>query len=120
MTVFVVDEDMPRSTGRILAGLGHHVKDVRDHGLRGADDAAIFEFAQRNHAVVLTGDLGFGNPLRFTTAKHFGIVITRFPNEMSTGEINRLLTVQLGQLNDDDYRDNTIIVEPGQIRIRKK
>lgn len=119
MAVFVLDEDMPRSTGRMLSEIGHQVKDIRDYGLRGADDDRIFQFAQDNQAVLLTADLGFGNPLRYARHRHFGIVIARFPNEMTTDAINRLLARQLGQIGDDNYRGNTIVVEPGQIRIRK-
>jgi len=54
MPKFVIDEDMPRSTGTILKEHGYDVKDVRDYGLRGAEDKAIYEFAQREKAVILT------------------------------------------------------------------
>lgn len=38
MPTFVIDEDMPRSTAGVLAESGHEALDVRDCGLRGADD----------------------------------------------------------------------------------
>ena len=38
MPKFVIDEDMPRSTSKVLKDSGYEVKDIRDHGLRGADD----------------------------------------------------------------------------------
>ena len=87
MPRFVIDEDMPRSTGKILREHGYDVKDIRDYGLRGAEDEEIYEFAQKEKAVVLTGDRDFGNILRFPPGKHFGIVIPHFPNEMPTAEI---------------------------------
>lgn len=65
MLRFVVDEDMPRSTSRILRDRGFEVLDVRDCGLRGAKDVDIFKFAQREDAVILTGDVGFGNLLSY-------------------------------------------------------
>ena len=37
MPKFVIDEDMPRSTGMMLKDHGYHVKNIRDHGLRGAE-----------------------------------------------------------------------------------
>jgi len=119
MAVFVIDEDMPRSTGRVLAGRGYAVKDIRDFELRGADDHAIYQFAQENRAVLITGDLGFGNPLRFPLGRHFGIVIVRFPNEMSTAEINRQLVDRLTGLSEGDFEGHVIIVEPGRVRIRR-
>ena len=37
-----------------------------------------------NKAVLLTGDLGFGNLLHFPLGTHSGIFIAHFPNEIST------------------------------------
>lgn len=42
MPQFVIDEDMPRSTGKILKEQGYDVKDIRDYGLRGAADEEIY------------------------------------------------------------------------------
>ncbi len=55
---FLIDEDMPRSTGSTLASAGHEVLDVRDSGLRGRGDKEVFDFAQRSAATILTGDIG--------------------------------------------------------------
>lgn len=54
MVRFVIDEDMPRSTGVALSSEGYEVKDVRDHGYRGLGDEEIYTFAQREKAVLLT------------------------------------------------------------------
>jgi len=89
MVRFVIDEDMPRSTGVALSSEGYEVKDVRDHGYRGLGDEEIYRFAQRGKAVLLTADLGFSNILKFPLGQHFGIVVARFPNEMAPREINR-------------------------------
>ncbi len=55
MLKFVIDEDLPRSTGITLKENGYDVLDVRDHGLRGESDEKIYKYAQKNEAVVLTG-----------------------------------------------------------------
>ncbi|HEX3034541.1 MAG TPA: DUF5615 family PIN-like protein [Thermodesulfobacteriota bacterium] len=120
MPKFVIDEDLSRSTGRILQEHGYVVKDIRDYGLRGAKDEEIYNFAQGEKAVILTGDKGFGNILRFPLGKHFGIVIVRFPNEMPTMEINKRLIERLRDLSEDDYKGNLIIIEPSKIRIKRK
>ena len=96
------------------------LKDIRDYGLRGAEDEKIYEFAQREKAVILTGDRGFGNILRFPLGSHFGIVVAHFPNEMSTTEINRRLVERFKDLSKDDFKGNLIIIEPRKIRIRRK
>ena len=62
MPKFVIDEDIPRSTGRILKQRGYDVRDIRDYGLRGAEDEEIYKFAQREKAVILTGCLLYTSP----------------------------------------------------------
>ncbi len=120
MPKFVIDEDMSYSTGRILKQRGYDVRDIRDYGLRGAEDEEIYDFAQREKAVILTGDRGFGNILRFPLDKHFGIVVVHFPNETPTIEINRYLIERFKDLSEDDFKGNLIIIEPEKIRIRRK
>ena len=120
MLSFLVDEDLPRSTAQALKDLGHRVFDARDCGLRGCSDDEIFDFAQKEKASVLTGDLGFGNILRYPIGSHFGIVIAHFPNEISNSELNRHITSALRGLSGTELPGNLIIIEPGRLRIRKK
>jgi predicted nuclease of predicted toxin-antitoxin system len=65
MLKFFIDEDMPRSTADVLRERGHEALDVRDCGLRGKSDDEVFKFAQKEGAIVLTADLGFGNFLHY-------------------------------------------------------
>ncbi len=120
MLKFVIDEDMPRSTSKVLKSRGYEVLDVRDCGLRGKSDDEVFKFAQKEKAIILTGDLGFGNILRFPINTHFGIAITRFPNEISTSELNNQIIKAFETLTETDFKGNLIILEPGKIRLRKK
>ena len=120
MPKFVIDEDMPRSTSKVLKDNGYEVKDIRDHGLRGADDDRIYQFTQVNQSVLITGDMGFANILHFPIGSHFGIVIAHFPNEMSTDEINRQLVEKIKGIAEEDFTGNLIIIEPGKLRIRRK
>jgi len=120
MLKFVVDEDLPRSTSKILREKGFEVLDVRERGLRGLSNEEIFRIAQREKAVFLTGDLGFGNLLHFPMGSHSGIVIVRFPSGVSTSELNRQMTISLNRLSEDDIRGNLVIIEPGRIRIRRR
>jgi predicted nuclease of predicted toxin-antitoxin system len=119
MARFVLDEDLPRSTGVALTREGYEVKDIRDHGYRGSGDEEIYRFAQEEKAVLLTGDLGFSNILKFPLGQHFGIVVARFPNEMAPRKINREIVSSLGGLGENEIRRNLIILEPGRIRIKR-
>lgn len=120
MPKFVINEDMPRSTAKHLTMLGYDAKDVRDVGLRGAKDDEVFAFTQINEAALITGDLGFGNILRFPIGSHHGIVIAHFPNEVSTYEINSELEARLYEIEESSFKGSLIIIEPRKVRIRKK
>jgi len=84
------------------------------------DDGEIFEFSQRNTAVLLTGDIGFGNLFHFPVGTHSGIFIARFPNEISSSELNNQILNAFMSLKENDFRGNLIILEPGKLRIRRK
>lgn len=120
MALFLIDEDMHRSVAKVLEQLGHHTKDVRDEGLRGQSDDEIFHYAQTHKAVLLTADLDFSDTTRFPLGSHHGIVILRFPNELSTTQINTEVAKALKDLTEQDFTGNLIIVSPGRIRIRRK
>jgi len=115
----VVDEDLPRSLADALSSLGFSVFDVRDYGLRGSSDDRIFTFAQKQKAVLFSGDLGFSNTLTFPLGKHNGICILRFPNEVSTQVIKEEVAKLLSGISVDDYFGNLIILSPSKLRIRR-
>ena len=115
----VIDEDLHRSIGKTLSELGFDVFDVRDYGLRSHPDEEIFRFAQNKKAVLFSSDLGFSNTLRFPLGSHHGIVVLRFPNELSTTLINKQVKKLLKKLFSSDYTGNLIIVSPGKLRIRR-
>ena len=115
----VIDEDLHRSLGKTLSELEFDILDVRDHGLRSHPDEEIFIFAQRHKAILFSSDLGFSNTLLFPLGSHHGIVILRFPNELSTTLINKQIKKLLEKLLPNDYDGNLIIVSPGKLRIRR-
>src|SRR4030042_2447524 len=114
----VIDEDLPRSLEAMIRTLGWEVLSVRDH-LRGGLDEEVFDFARQNKAALFSADLGFANIIRFPPGSHYGIIISRFPNEISTHRFVDEIKKALGQLSTETIKGNLIIVEPGKIRIRR-
>jgi len=47
MLKFLIDEDLPRSTAKVLRDRGYKVLDIRDCGLRGEVDEEIFNLAKK-------------------------------------------------------------------------
>ena len=119
MPKFLIDENMPQSLALALRRQMHEALDVRDCGLRGAPDSEVFAFAQREHAVLISADMGFGNILDFPLGSHGGIVIAHFPNDFSVPEINTLIAQVVQNHDAVFYQGNLVIIEPGTIRIRR-
>ena len=115
----MIDEDMPRSTAKALSKAGFDCLDIRDLKLRGSPDTLVFRKAQEENCVILTADLGFSNNLRFTLGSHKGIIIARFPNEMSTDKLNQILLDAITSVRED-LPGNLTIIEPDRIRIRRR
>lgn len=118
MRAFLVDEDLPRSLSRELLAAGFSSQDVRDVGLRGKSDDEIFHYASTHRLTLLTGDLGFGNILRYPLGQHHGIVVARLPNEMSVAAVNETVVRALQDLSESDFIGNVVIIEVGRIRLR--
>ena len=119
MIHFLIDEDMPRSTAKVLRDAGLQCSDVRDIGLRAAADQTIFEWAQENKCIILTEDLGFSNTLRFPLGSHNGIIVARLPSTMPPETINQILVNTILDIKED-LPNNLTIIEPKKIRIRRK
>lgn len=93
---------------------------VLDIGLRGRSDEAILEHARLNSLVLVTGDLEFGNILRYPLGSHSGIVVSRFPNEVPSQTLNEAILEAVRHVDSGELTGNLLIVEPGKARLRKK
>jgi len=116
---FLVDEDMPRSTARVLRQARHTAEDVRDVGLRGHSDQEVFDYAQSQGAILVTADKGFSNALRFPPGTHSGIIVVRVPDELPTSKVNQEILNALVSLEDVDLTGLIVIVEVARTRIRR-
>lgn len=118
--IAVIDEDLPRALKPALERGGWAVIDIRETALRGSPDEKVFRFAQNKKAVLFSGDLGFANIIRFPVGSHSGLVILRLPNELSTQSLVNITLKALSKLKIQDIQGNLIIIEPGNIRVRKE
>jgi hypothetical protein len=69
--------------------------------------------------VILTQDLEFGNLLRFPLDTHHGILVARFPNEVSSEALNGAIATALRDMSPEEIKSRLLIVEPGRVRLRK-
>jgi predicted nuclease of predicted toxin-antitoxin system len=117
---FLVDEDLPRSTVNLLRQHGHEATDIRDTGLRGAIDADIAVYVQRNGYCLLSGDMGFADIRNYPPGKYSGIVVLHLPAKATSSTILTLLKSLLVQTEIiNQLKGKLAIVEAGRVRIRK-
>jgi len=118
--IFLIDEDLPRSTGALLRRYGHEFVDVRDIGLSGFKDSQIAQYAIRQGICLLTGDFDFADIRNYPPAQYSGLVVLWARGNATASDILALLEGFLhhGSLVED-VKGKLIIVEQGRIRVRK-
>ncbi len=85
--------------------------------LRGQSDASIFEYAIKKKAIIVTKDLRFANPTQFKLGKVPGLVIIRFPNEISLVAFFKEFKRLVAFLEEKDF-EQLVVVSPGLVRVR--
>lgn len=119
MVNFLIDENLPRQVGEVFSGRGFPVEQVSSNPeLRHKSDEIIFDYAVKKQAIIVTRDLNFANPLKFSLDEVPGMIILRFPNEISIATLSKEVKKLISDLEEGDF-SNLIILEPGTIRKRK-
>lgn len=114
---FLTDEDMPRSTARVLRDAGFDAVDVRDVGLRGKSDRQVFDFAQKEMRLLITCDMGFANILNFPPSQNIGIIVIRIPDSEPIAVLNDEIVRAITEVGEN-LRNHLAIVEVGKVRLR--
>jgi len=81
-----LDENLPIGLVPALTELGHAVDTVREEGLTGQDDAAVWSAAQKDRRFFVTQDLDFADARRYAPGTHTGILVLR----LHEGDIHAL------------------------------
>ncbi len=118
MFKILVDEDMPRPTTGLLRSLDIDATDARDVGLKGATDAKIFEYAQKEGMIIITRDREFGNISEYPLGSHCGIIVARFPYTFVRQQILDVLRKFFIDVEKSKLVNNLTILEVGKYRIR--
>lgn len=114
---FLTDEDVPRSTARLLREAGFNAVDVRDVGLRGKKDKAVFEYAQQEQRIIITCDMGFSNIVNFPPSKNQGIIVVRIPDSEPVEKFNAEV-LRVIQTGGESLANHLAIVQIGKVRLR--
>ena len=116
---FLVDADLPRSAADVVRRHGYDAVDVRDIGLRHADDSEIAGHAQREQQCLVTGDFDFADIRNYPPQHYAGIVVLVIPPTATAIYITQLLDSFLVQTSlITQLPGKLAIVEPGRVRLR--
>ena len=113
----LLDQGLPRSTVRHLAGLGIAAEHVADLGLARAADADILDLARQGQAVVVTLDADFHALL--ATSHASGPSVVRIRIEGLKGEELAALLVQVLAVTGGEIEAGAVVsVTSRRIRVR--
>ncbi|MEK6928260.1 MAG: DUF5615 family PIN-like protein [Nanoarchaeota archaeon] len=115
---FLLDENIPNSTGVMLILLGSQVEFVKNIML-GALDKNIIKYAKENKFILISKDLDFGNLLLYPKGSHYGLIIVRTPYHYDAQQITSTIKEFILKINPLELINSIIILELGKYRIRK-
>jgi predicted nuclease of predicted toxin-antitoxin system len=114
----LADENIQQPTVRFLQDRGWDIQWIPDEGLSGADDARVFEHAQKEHRALLTYNADFVDVRALEASRHSGIIRLRFSNQRQDFVHPHLLAA-FEQLRHTDLRDTLVTITDERIRRRK-
>jgi predicted nuclease of predicted toxin-antitoxin system len=116
MTHLKLDENLSDRVLTRMRAAGLDTESVRTQKLSGTADEALFDHCRTEQRTLITLDLDFSNPLRFSPVKTAGTIVLR-PNRPSMPEINALIETVIRRLEVDSPKERIWIVEAGRVRI---
>jgi len=116
---FLIDEDLPRSTGDLLRKYGHKAIDIRDIGLRGAKDFQVASYSKNKSLCLITGDFDFSDIRNYPPNQYAGLIVLSLPKDATASFILDLIeSFLLEEKLVSNISGKLAIVEPGRVRIR--
>ena len=119
--IVLLDQNIPRAIASWLRSIKsgwvvHHTSEV---ALSGQTDEAVFTWAIRNKALIISFDEDFADGRSFPAREHYGIVRLRvWPT--TTEETQQALGRLFREVSEDELTGALVIVDSTRIRIRPR
>jgi predicted nuclease of predicted toxin-antitoxin system len=110
-----LDENLGKRGYDLLQSAGHDVMTVQQQNLTSATDVDLIQVCQTEQRCLVTLDLDFSNPLRFS-----GIAVLRLPSKPSSQDLEDAVRTLVGGLERESIQGQLWIVQRGQIRIYQR
>jgi predicted nuclease of predicted toxin-antitoxin system len=116
---FLIDNALSRIMADGLRQSGHDAIHVRDLGLAAADDATIFERAERDQRVIVSADTDFGTLLALRNSQRPSVILFRGATPRHPNAQLKLLLANLAEITASIERGAVVVLEPQRIRVRE-
>jgi len=113
-----LDENLSRHLKPRLTAFHHDVATVADEELLGEPDVRIAAAARREHRMVLTLDVEFGNLRKYPPGTHPGIILFR-PRRYEALGVARFVERFVREADLALFAGCLVVVEPTRVRVRR-
>jgi len=113
---FLLDENLPKSLWRTLQGAGYIVTRVKEEGLQGRPDSAVFRQV-RFRATIITRDKDYLRADLFPLP-HSGIIVISLPNSTPVADLVSKVIDTTKDLTGQELANRVYIIEPDRIRLQ--
>jgi predicted nuclease of predicted toxin-antitoxin system len=113
----VIDENVSYGVVERLRMKGHDVIPISELPARGISDEVVYALTVREHAVLVTRDYHFTNPIRFPAEKTKGIIYIRHGNLKAEAEI-MLMENFLHEYDPEVFVGKLVTLYGDSVRIR--
>ena len=119
MTFFLIDESISPKLAGELRKFGYNAKAIREIGLTGYEDEKIVAYAIKNNAVIIAGDLDFGELWYWSYKGKLGVIILRIKSYTFEDQLMVLRFFHSkGVLKDKKIKTSLVISTMNRYRIR--
>ena len=117
----MIDESLSPNLAIRLRRLGYNAKSVREIKLKGSGDIKIIGWAIKNKAVILTGDLDFGELWYWYYHGKVGIVVFRIKSYSIETQYSVIRFLHENNVLKNEKITNSLVIStPYRYRIRTK
>jgi len=113
---FKLDECMDIRLTSLFSGAGHDAQAVFKEGLSGKPDNKIYSVCISEKRILITQDMHFSNPFRFSPIPSQGIIVIKNPTQLLQ-DAEHLVSVLISRLQEEDPHGHLWIVDHHGIRI---
>ena len=117
---FKLDENLGLRAQELFRAAGHDALLVREQGLGGAADQAIFDICVGEGRALVSLDHDFAQVLRFPPNRSAGIIILEVPRRPHPDAVLRRVAEFLRFLEEHPLGRELWIVEPGRVRLHQQ